>query len=169
MVKKSTKTMENLFHDTLKDIYYAEKKILKALPKMAKGAQSKDVKAAFEKHRGETEVHVQRLEQVFEILGKRAQGKTCPAIDGILDEGSEILEDYKGAPALDAGLVAAAQAVEHYEITRYGTLKRWAQVMGMSNAAKLLDQTLQEEGKTDQALTQIADSVANDKALMAAE
>lgn len=168
MAKKSEKTMENLFHDTLKDIYYAEKKILKALPKMAKGAQSPDVKKAFEKHRDETEMHVERLEQVFDILGKRAQGKTCPAIDGIIEEGQEILEEYKGTPALDAGLVAAAQAVEHYEITRYGTLKRWAQVMGMKDAVKLLDLTLQEEGKTDELLTQIADTVANDKALMAA-
>lgn len=168
MAKKSAKTMDNLFHDTLKDIYYAEKKILKALPKMAKGANSDQVRMAFEKHRDETEVHVERLEQVFELLGKRPQGKTCPAIDGIIEEGQEILEDYKGAPALDAGLVAAAQAVEHYEITRYGTLKRWANLMGMADAVKLLDQTLQEESKTDQTLTKLADSVANQEALQAA-
>jgi ferritin-like metal-binding protein YciE len=169
MAKKAEKTMETLFHDGLKDIYYAEKKILRALPKMAKGANSEELRKAFETHRDETETQIERLEQVFEILGKRAQGKTCPAIDGIIEEGQEILEEYKGAPALDAGLVGAAQAVEHYEITRYGTLKRWAQVMGMDDAAKLLDQTLQEESKTDELLTKVADSVANEEALQAAE
>jgi len=165
MAAKAEKTLDNLFHDTLKDIYYAEKKILKALPKMAKGAQSEKLAAAFEKHREETEGQIERLEQVFEIIGKRAQGKTCPAIDGIIEEGEEILEEYKDTVALDAGLVAAAQAVEHYEITRYGTLKRWAQVLGMKDAAKLLDQNLQEESKTDEDLTKLADAQANDKAL----
>ena len=158
------KKLENLFHDTLKDIYYAERKILKALPKMAKGAQSADLKAAFEKHRDQTEGHVERLTQVFEIFGKRAQGRTCPAIDGIIKEGDEILDDYKGTQAMDAGLVSAAQAVEHYEITRYGTLKRWAENLGMLDAAKLLDATLKEESQTDKDLTKIADAVANPKA-----
>ena len=139
------KGLEDLFLDGLKDIYYAEKKILKALPKMAKGAQSEEVSAAFEKHRMETEGQVDRLTQVFEILGKRAQGKTCPAIDGILEEGEEILEEYKGTSALDAGLVAAAQAVEHYEIARYGTLVAWAGTMGMTDAEELLQATLDEE------------------------
>jgi ferritin-like metal-binding protein YciE len=165
MPAKAEKNLENLFHDTLKDIYYAEKKILKALPKMAKGAQSEKLSAAFEKHREETEGQIERLEQVFEIIGKRAQGKTCPAIDGIIEEGEEILEEYKDTSALDAGLVAAAQAVEHYEITRYGTLKRWAQLLGMKDAVKLLDQNLQEESKTDESLTKLADAQANDKAL----
>jgi ferritin-like metal-binding protein YciE len=155
------KTMEDLFHDTLKDIYYAERKILKALPKMARAASSPKLKAAFEKHRDETEGHVERLQQVFELFGKRAQGKTCDAIEGIVAEGEEIIEEFKGSPAIDAGLIAAAQAVEHYEITRYGTLKRWAQVLGMADAAKLLDQTLKEESMTDQALTGLADSSAN--------
>lgn len=159
------KTLEDMFHDSLKDIYYAERKILKALPKMAKGAQAPDLQAAFEKHRDETEGHVERLQQVFEILGKRAQGKTCPAIDGIIEEGEEILDEYKGTTALDAGLLAAAQAVEHYEITRYGTLKRWANLLGMKDAVRLLDATLTEESKTDEALTGIADSVVNEKAL----
>src|SRR3982750_4229998 len=117
MTAKSEKTLENLFHDTLKDVYYAEKKILKALPKMAKAANSKLLSAAFEKHLAETEGQIERLEQVFEVIGKRPQGKTCPAIDGILEEGEEIMEDYKNTPALDAGLLAAAQAVEHYEIS----------------------------------------------------
>ncbi|MFG1420718.1 YciE/YciF ferroxidase family protein [Roseixanthobacter liquoris] len=158
------KTLESLFHDTLKDIYYAERKILKALPKMARGAQSPELKAAFEKHRDETEVHVERLQEVFEIFGKRPQGKTCPAIEGILEEGEEILDEYKGTPALDAGLVSAAQAVEHYEITRYGTLKRWAEELGLKNAAALLAQTLGEEAKTDKALTALAVAAANQKA-----
>ena len=106
------KTLEDLFHDTLKDIYYAERKILKALPKMARGAQSPDLKAAFEKHKSETEVQVERLQQVFDLIGKKPQAKTCPAIDGLIEEGEEILEEYKGTAALDAGLLAAAQAVD---------------------------------------------------------
>lgn len=161
----TTKTLENLFHDTLKDIYYAEKKILKGLTKMIKGAQSPDLVAAFEKHYGETEGQIERLEEVFAIIGKRPQGKTCPAIDGILEEGEEILEDFKDSPALDAGLVAAAQAVEHYEISRYGTLKRWAEVRGYKDAVKLLDETLQQESKTDSDLSKIAEKQINDKAL----
>lgn len=162
------KNLDSLFHDGLKDIYYAEKKILKTLPKMAKAAQSSKLGMAFEKHREETEGQIERLEQVFEILGKRAQGKTCPAIDGILEEGAEIMEEYKGTAALDAGLIAAAQAVEHYEITRYGTLKRWATVLDMKDVAKLLDENLKEESKTDESLTKLADAQANEKALKAA-
>jgi ferritin-like metal-binding protein YciE len=155
------KTLEDLFHDTLKDIYYAERKILKALPKMARAASSDKLKAAFEKHREETEGHVERLQQVFEALGKRAQGKTCEAIEGIISEGEEIIDTFKGTRAIDAGLISSAQAVEHYEITRYGTLKRWAEVLGMKDAASLLDQTLAEESKTDEALTGLADASAN--------
>jgi ferritin-like metal-binding protein YciE len=162
------KTLEDLFHETLKDIYYAERKILKALPKMARGAQSDKVRQAFEHHRDETENHVERLQQVFEIIGKRARGKTCDAIEGIVAEGEEILEEFKDTPALDAGLIAAAQAVEHYEITRYGTLKRWAETLGKNDAAKLLDQTLQEESKTDELLTKLAEEAANPKAMRAA-
>ncbi len=158
------KTLDDLFLDTLKDIYYAERKILKALPKMARAAASDDLKAAFQKHNDETEIHVERLQQVFELLGKRAQGKTCPAIDGIIEEGEEIMDEFKGMPALDAGLISAAQAVEHYEITRYGTLKRWAEVLGMRDAVKLLDQTLGEESMTDEALTGLADASANEMA-----
>ena len=158
------KTLNDLFYGTLKDIYYAEKKILKALPKMARGAQSPKLKEAFEKHLEETHGHVERLQQVFDILGKRAVGKTCHAIEGIIEEGEEILEEYKGSPALDAGLVSSAQAVEHDEITRYGTLKRWAEELGLPDAAKLLGQTLAEESKTDVALTGLADSFANAKA-----
>jgi len=161
------KTLETLFHDTLKDIYYAERNILKALPKMQRGAQSPELKKAFEEHKAQTEGHVERLQQVFELIGKRPQGKTCPAIDGIIEEGAEILEEYKGSPALDAGLIAAAQAVEHYEITRYGTLKRWAEVLGMEDAVELLDATLQEESETDEKLTGLADASVNQEAVAA--
>ena len=120
---KQPKKLDDLFHDTLKDIYFAEKKILATLPKMAKAAQLPDLKKAFEKHRGETEGHVARLEQVFAAIDKKPQAKTCDAIVGITEEGAEIMKEYKGSPALDAGLLAAAQAVEHYEISRYGTLE----------------------------------------------
>jgi ferritin-like metal-binding protein YciE len=163
-----TKTLENLFHETLKDIYYAERKILRALPKMARGAQSAELQAAFVKHEEETQIQVDRLQQVFELIGKPARGKTCPAIDGIIEEGEEALQAFADSPALDASLVAAAQAVEHYEIARYGTLLRWSQVLGMKDAAKLLEQTLQEESMTDEALTQIADGSVNQAALEAA-
>lgn len=159
------KTLDTLFHDTLKDIYYAERQILKALPKMKRGAQSPELQKAFDSHRAQTETHVERLQQIFEMLGKRAQGKTCQAIEGIIEEGAEILEEYKGNPALDAGLIAAAQAVEHYEIARYGTLKRWAEMLGMDDAAKLLDATLKEEEKTDETLTGLADASVNEKAM----
>ena len=168
MAAKSEKTLQDLFHDTLRDIFYAERKILKALPKMARAAELADLKAGFEKHREETEVHVERLEQVFDLLGKRAQGKTCPGIEGILEEGEEIMDEFKGTVALDAALISAAQAVEHYEITRYGTLKRWAEELGMADAVELLDQTLQEEAATDEALTALADASANDRAKQAA-
>jgi len=155
------KTLHELFHDTLKDIYFAEKKILTALPKMAKAAQSEDLRAAFEKHEGETEQQVARLEQVFKSIGETPKGKTCDAIMGILDEGKEIMEEYEDMPALDAGLLAAAQAVEHYEISRYGTLKCWAGELGYKGAVKLLDATLNEEKKTDAALSQLAESEVN--------
>ena len=155
------KNLNDLFLDTLKDIYYAEKQILKALPKMAKAAHSVQLRAAFEKHHGETEGQIERLERVFELIDKPARGKTCEAIQGLLDEGKEIMEEYKGTEALDAGMVAAAQAVEHYEIARYGTLKQWAQQLGIKDAVRLLDQTLQEEKKTDEALTSLAEASVN--------
>jgi ferritin-like metal-binding protein YciE len=155
------KHLNDLFLDTLKDIYFAEKQILKALPKMAKAAQSDKLRAAFEKHHGETEGQVERLEQIFELIDKPVRGKTCDAIQGILDEGKEIMEEYKGSEALDAGMLGAAQAVEHYEISRYGTLKQWANQLGMKDAVRLLDQTLQEEKKTDEALTSLAQAAVN--------
>jgi len=161
---RESKKLDQLFHDTLKDIYFAEKKILSALPKMAKAARDGELQAAFEKHHGETETHVSRLEQVFSVIDAKPQGKTCDAIMGIIEEGQEIMKEYKGSPALDAGLVAAAQAVEHYEISRYGTLRTWAEELGLSDAAKLLEATLREEKATDEALTRIAETVVNQEA-----
>jgi ferritin-like metal-binding protein YciE len=161
---KEPKKLSDLFHDTLKDIYFAERKILATLPKMAKAAQSSDLKRAFEKHRGETEGHVTRLEKDFASIDKKPQAKTCDAIVGITEEGAEIMKEYKGSPALDAGLLAAAQAVEHYEMSRYGTLRTWAQELGLNDAVGLLEQTLEEEKKTDATLTKIAESVINQQA-----
>lgn len=158
---KELKMLEELFHDTLKDIYFAEKKILAALPKMAKAAESEELVAAFEKHEDETEGQVQRLEQIFALLDKKPQGKTCDAILGILAEGQEIMKEYKGSPALDAGLLAAAQAVEHYEISRYGTLKTWAKELGLDEAADLLGETLDQEKKADAMLSKIATTDVN--------
>lgn len=158
------KKLGDLFYDTLKDIYFAERQILKTLPKLAKAAQSEELKAAFLTHRDETEMHVERLTQVFDIIGKRAQAKTCEAIKGILEEGDEVMEDYEGSEALDAGLLAGGQAVEHYEMSRYGTLKTWATQLGMKDVAGLLDQTLQEEKKTDALLSRLAQAGVNRKA-----
>lgn len=155
------KELADLFLDTLKDIYFAEKKILSALPKMAKAAKSPKLKAAFEKHEAETDAQVERLEQVFASIDENPRGKTCDAIMGILDEGKEIMDEYKGMPALDAGLLASAQAVEHYEISRYGTLKCWAVELGYKDAVKLIDATLKEEKNTDVALTQLAEAEVN--------
>jgi ferritin-like metal-binding protein YciE len=165
---KEPKQLDELFHDTLKDIYFAEKKILATLPKMAKAAQSEELKAAFEKHMGETEGQIERLEKVFAAIDKKPQGKTCAAIVGITDEGAEIMEEYKGSPALDAGLLAAAQAVEHYEISRYGTLIAWAEELGYDDAVSLLEETLEEEEATDEALTEIAKTAINQEAKAAA-
>ncbi|MDR6667883.1 ferritin-like domain-containing protein [Rhizobium sp. 1399] len=159
----STKTLDDLFLDTLKDIYFAEKQILKALPKMARAAQSEEGKAGFLQHRDETQAQIERLEQVFELVGKPARGKTCEAIQGIIAEGEEIMEEFKGAPALDAGLISSAQAVEHYEIARYGTLIAWANQLGLKDAVPLLKASLAEEEATDKKLTQLAQAQANPK------
>jgi ferritin-like metal-binding protein YciE len=158
---KEPKQLNDLFRETLKDIYFAEKKILAALPKMAKAAQSPELKKAFEKHRRETEGQVERLEQVFGLIDAKPQGKTCDAIMGIVKEGKGVMAEYKDSPALDAALLAVAQAVEHYEMSRYGTLKAWAGELGIDQAVKLLDATLQEEKKTDAALTQLAVTAIN--------
>ncbi len=155
------KQLDDLFYDTLKDIYFAERQILKALPKMARAARSDKLKAAFEKHKEETQGQIERLQEIFELLGKRAQGKTCEAIQGIIAEGEEIMEDFKGSPALDAGLISSAQAVEHYEMARYGTLKAWAEQLGHKQAVQLLDATLKEETKTDADLSSLATASLN--------
>jgi ferritin-like metal-binding protein YciE len=169
MAKAKEKKLQELFHETLKDIYFAEKKILTALPKMAKAARSDELRAAFKKHEGQTEHHVRRLEQVFEEIDAKPQGKTCDAVMGIIAEGQDVMKEYKGAPALDAGLLAAAQAVEHYEISRYGTLITWADELGFANSSKLMKQTLGEEKETDKALSELAVRAVNQEAEQAAE
>jgi ferritin-like metal-binding protein YciE len=161
---KTQKDLNDLFHEALKDIYFAEKKILTALPKMVKAVKSEDLKAAFEKHEGETEEHVGRLEKVFKMIDKAPHGKNCPAIIGIIEEGQEIMEEYKGTPALGAGLLAAAQAVEHYEIARYGTLIAWGAELGLRDATTLLKETLDEEKATDEMLSELAEEIINQKA-----
>jgi ferritin-like metal-binding protein YciE len=167
IMAKATKHLDDLFHEALKDIYFAEKKLLTALPKMAKAAESEDLAAAFESHVNETEEHVTRLENVFELIDQAPRGKNCPSIMGLLEEGQEIMKEYKDSPAIDAGLIAAAQAVEHYEISRYGTLMVWAQQLGMTDAATLLHRTLQEEVKTHALLTQLAEKAINREVQMA--
>lgn len=158
---KAQKNLQDLFHGTLKDIYFAEKKIVATLPKMAKAATSTELKMAFEKHRTQTEEHVTRLEEVFGMIDAKPQAKTCDAIMGIVKEGESLIEEYKGTVALDAALLAVAQAVEHYEMSRYGTLKTWAEELNLGDAAELLETTLQEEKDTDAALSDLARSVVN--------
>lgn len=159
--RKPLRKLSDLFHESLKDIYFAENKIIKTLPKMAKAAQSRELAAAFNKHLRETQGQVKRLNKVFSIIGKPPRGKTCAAINGIAEEGAEIMKEFKGMPALDAGLLAAAQAVEHYEISRYGTLRTWAEELGLEDAAALLQATLDEETATDKTLTGLATTVIN--------
>ena len=166
---KSSKNLQDIFHETLKDIYFAEKKILASLPKMAKAAHDSDLRAAFEKHEQETEGQVERLEKVFTLIEQPVRGKTCEAVNGIAEEAKDIMKEFKDSPALDAGLIASAQAVEHYEISRYGTLKAWAEELGLEEAAGLLEETLQEEKKTDQALNELALSSLNTEAQQAAQ
>ncbi|WP_029029292.1 ferritin-like domain-containing protein [Salinarimonas rosea] len=158
------KTLEDLFLDTLKDVYNAEKQALRAYPRIVKAVASDDLKAALEQHRDETETQVERLDRIFEMLGKPARGKTCEAMQGLVEESKEILSEFKGSVALDAGVIATAQAMEHYEISRYGTLRAWATALGMKDAAKLLEETLKEESRTDEKLTKLAETAANQKA-----
>lgn len=158
------KNLTDLFVETLKDTYHAEKQLLRALPKMAKAAESDQLREAFETHRDQTESQIERLEKVFEMCGTRPRAKTCDAILGIIEEGKEVMEDFRGSDALDAGLIAAAQAAEHYEISRYGALKTWAGQLGMGEAARLLEETLEEERQTDLLLTQMAEKSVNKRA-----
>ena len=160
----TVKTMDDLFLHMLKDMYNAEKQLIKALPKMAKNSESTELKQAFETHLEETEGQVERLEKVFEMIGKRAQGKACAAMEGLVEEGKEAMDEIEDPEVLDAALLSGAQAVEHYEISRYGTMVAMANQLGLKDAAKLLEQTLEEEKKTDQILNQIALSSVNKKA-----
>jgi ferritin-like metal-binding protein YciE len=156
--------LQKLFEHTLKDIYFAEKQIVKTLPKLAKKAQSGELKEAFETHREQTEGHIERLEQVFKMIGKSARSTECKAIEGILAEGDEVVEMFADTKALDAGMIAAAQAVEHYEMARYGALVTWAEELQMDEAAKLLRQTLEEEKQTDELLSDLAENEVNQQA-----
>jgi ferritin-like metal-binding protein YciE len=160
-----TTTLTDLFMDSLKDILFAERQILKALPKMARAATSTDLKTAIQSHRDQTEGQIERLEQIFASMDMAPRGKHCPAIVGILEEGQEILDEYAGSPALDAGIIASAQAVEHYEIVRYGTLATWADLLGLTDASKLLAATLAEEEKSDADLSKLAKARINTKAM----
>jgi ferritin-like metal-binding protein YciE len=164
IMPKKLKKLDELFHDGLRDIYFAEKKILVALPKMAKAAESEELANAFKEHEMQTKEQVTRLEKVFQLIDETPRGKNCPAITGIIDEGEEIIDEYEDSPALDAGLIGAAQAVEHYEIARYGTLKAWAKELGLDEAVSLLDATLAEEESTDEKLSNLAESAINQKA-----
>ncbi len=158
------KGLDSLFQNTLRDVYYAERHILKTLPQLEAAAASDELKAAFHKHHDETEGQIVRLERVFELFDRKPRSKRCEAIDGLLKEGDEVLEEYEGTSALDAGLIASAQAVEHYEIARYGTLRRWAKLLGVGEAADLLTETLEQEERTDELLTKLAETEANAKA-----
>jgi ferritin-like metal-binding protein YciE len=163
----SIKTMDDLFVATLKDIYYAEKQILKALPGMVKKAKGGELKKALETHRQETEGQVERLDQVFKMLNVPARGKKCEAIEGIIDEAKEHMEEIEDEQVLDAGMISSAQAVEHYEICRYGTLIEWAKDLGHEDAIRLLQQNLDEEKNADRLLSQIAKISANPNAVAA--
>lgn len=159
------KTLSDAFYETLKDVHYAEKQALKACKKSAKAAKTPELKAAFEHHAEETTHHIERLGQVFELLGKPARTKTCEAMQGIVSEMEEDLEDFGGTPAADAVIIGCGQAIEHYEIARYGMLKTWASELGLPDAAKLLNETLAEEKAADAALTKIAESIVNSAAM----
>ncbi len=164
LFSKDIKTMDDLFVHTLQDIYYAEKQILKALPDMIKKATNRELTQGFKKHLEETEGQVARLEQVFEMHGSTPKGADCPAIDGIIEEAEEIAGEVADKEVLDAALIAAAQAVEHYEITRYGTLVAWAHELGRDDCAAVLQKNLNEEKATDKKLTTLAESRVNRKA-----
>ena len=157
--------LKELFVDGLKDIYWAEKHLTKALPKMAKAATSEDLRSAFEAHLGETETHVTKVEQVFEMIGEKAKAKVCPAMEGLLKEGDEIMETTdKGTIVRDCGLIMAAQKVEHYEIASYGTLRTLARILGHYDAAEVLQTILDEEGAADKKLTDLAEAHINEEA-----
>lgn len=153
------KTLADAFHETLKDVYFAEKASVRALKKSTKAARSTELKQAFEHHRDESAIQVERLAEIFEIIGKPARAKTCDAMQGLTSEMEDDIEDFGDSPAADDVLIGCAQAMEHYEIARYGLLKTWAGKLGYDDAVKLLDLTLQEEKKADERLTQIANGL----------
>ena len=157
-------TLKEMFKETLKDVYFAENAIIKALPKMAKAASSEDLKEAFEEHLKETKGQVDRLDKIFKILGSKAEGKECPALKGLVQETEEFLSEAKSPEVIDAGLIGCAQAVEHYEIARYGTLKAWAEQLELDDAVELLEETLDEEKAADEKLTELAMSGLNEEA-----
>ena len=158
------KTLEELFHALLQDVYYAEKELTKALPKLAKKSEDEELKNAFNTHLKETQEHVERLEKVFEMIDKKPRGKKCEAIVGIIDEGKEVMDEVDDPDTLDAGLIASAQAAEHYEIARYGTLCAWAKQIGKPQIARILNETLEEEKHADALLTKIAERQVNQHA-----
>jgi ferritin-like metal-binding protein YciE len=166
LFSKDIKSMDNLFTHTLQDIYYAEKQILKALPQMEQQASNPQLKSAFKSHLEETKTHVKRLEDVFRMSGQEPKGVECPAIDGIIEEANEVTGEVDDKQVLDAALAAAAQAVEHYEMSRYGTLAAWAKQMGRMDCAGIFETTLKEEKAADQKLTTIAESQLNRQAAM---
>lgn len=156
------RSIDELFLHFLRDVYYAERQISKALPKMARAAESAELKQAFQEHREETQHQIERLQKIFEALGKRAQGVTCEAINGLIEEGEELLEAAKEpSPVRDAGLIACAQAIEHYEMARYGSLLAWAKLAGQSDVVQLIEETLAEEKKADSLLNQLANAKIN--------
>jgi ferritin-like metal-binding protein YciE len=161
LFSKDIQTFDDLFLHTLQDIYYAENQIVKSLPDMIENATNAQLKQGLRSHLGETKIHVQRLEQVFKMLGKQAQGVDCPAIDGIIEEAKEVSGEVADKGVLDAAIIASGQAVEHYEITRYGSLIAWAKKLGRNDVAKLLEQTLNEEKTADKKLTAVAESQVN--------
>ncbi len=158
------RSMNDLFLTFLQDMYYAERQILKALPKMAKAAESEELKQALLQHRDETQHHVERLQQVFEHIGKRVRTQTCEALNGIVEEGEEVIEQFEPGPVRDAGILANAQAVEHYEMARYGTMIAWAKACGLKDLVKPLEETLAEEKKADQLLSKLANTALNQQA-----
>jgi ferritin-like metal-binding protein YciE len=162
-------TLEKLYVDELRDIYNAENQLLKALPKMAKGSSSPDLKSGFEKHLRQTETHVERLEQIFAELDESPKGKTCHAMKGLIEEGSEILKEDGEESVLDAGIIVAAQKVEHYEMAAYGSARTFARLLGQDKAAELLQSTLDEESETNESLNQLAENIVNPEALIGSE
>jgi len=159
------KSMDDLFLEEIKDLYDAEKQLVKALPKMAKAADSEELRQGFQEHLDQTKGHVDRLEKVFDMMGKKASGKKCEAMQGLIEEGSEVIDEIDASPLRDAALIAAAQKVEHYEIAAYGSCRTFAEVLGRSDAAELLEQTLEEEKSTDEKLTELAEGMINEEAV----